>query len=319
MRSILGDLHIQDFLDHYWQQQPLVVHGVRPDFESPVSADELAGLACEEDVESRIVIESGTEGPWELATGPFDASTFANLPSTGWTLLVQAVDLWLPTVAELLTEFDFLPPWRLDDIMISFAPAGGSVGPHFDHYDVFLLQVEGQRRWQIGQQCDATTPCLPNTPLRILENFEAIETHVLEPGDMLYLPPRLAHWGVAMGDCMTWSVGFRAPTLAEMLADLATELMARDDDRYYRDPPLRATMAEETIDPAFVSRLQHMLQEVVDDRDLLEDWFARYMTAPKYPELLTQTGERRLARTRYHRYLNGDILDGNIPGGEIEP
>lgn len=307
MSSILGDLSKESFLEQYWQQKPLLVRGAYPGFESPITADELAGLACEEDVESRIVIESGSEGAWELRTGPFDDATFADLPSTGWTLLVQAVDLWVPTVAELLAEFDFLPPWRVDDIMVSFAPVDGSVGPHFDDYDVFLLQVEGERRWQIGQDCDAQTRCLPDTPLRILQDFELREEHLLAPGDLLYLPPGTAHWGVAMDDCMTWSVGFRSPTLAEMLGDLATELLARNDDRHYRDPPLRPAMADDTIDPAFVSRLQHMLQGVVDDRELLEDWFARYMTTPKYPDLLADTGEVRRARTRHHRYLNGDI------------
>ncbi len=155
-KSLLGDVSVAEFLSDYWQQKPLLVRNALPDWPNPVSPDELAGLALEEEVESRIVVEQGVS-PWELRHGPFDEGTFAQLPPTGWTLLVQALDLWVPEVQTLLQHFDFLPRWRLDDVMASFAVPGGSVGPHFDQYDVFLLQVAGQRRWQIGAHCGPET------------------------------------------------------------------------------------------------------------------------------------------------------------------
>ncbi|TNE77925.1 MAG: cupin domain-containing protein [Gammaproteobacteria bacterium] len=307
-RSILGAISEEQFLADFWQQKPLLIRDALPGYESPVSPDEMAGLALEDDVESRIVIEAG-KTPWELRCGPFDETTFQQLPATHWTLLVQALDLWVPEVAELLDYFRFLPPWRLDDIMASYAPAGGSVGPHFDYYDVFLLQVQGQRRWQVGPLCDQDTPRLEGTPLRILGEFEAVDEWVLNPGDMLYLPPRIAHWGIAENDCLTYSVGFRAPTLADMLGDLATELMAQGSASYYRDPPLSPQMAREDIDPQFIKQVQNMLRQLSDDQTLLADWFARYMTAPKYPDLVEELGEERRANTGGKSYLNGDLLD----------
>lgn len=161
--QLLGGLTAREFLRDYWQKKPLLVRQAIPDFESPISPDELAGLALEEEVESRLVIEHG-ERPWELQRGPFNEDTFQDLPERDWTLLVQAVDQFVPEVAELLEDFKFLPKWRIDDLMISFAAPGGGVGPHFDNYDVFLLQAHGHRRWQIGQMCDADSPLLP-TPI----------------------------------------------------------------------------------------------------------------------------------------------------------
>jgi len=304
--TILGDISVDEFLAEYWQQKPLLIRNALPGFTSPISPDELAGLALEDEVESRIVVEAGIS-PWELRCGPFDENDFQQLPDSHWTLLVQAVDLWVPDVAQFLEHFRFLPPWRLDDIMVSYAPLGGSVGPHFDYYDVFLLQAEGQRRWQIGSYCDQHTPTRQGTPLRILQEFTSVDEWTLGPGDMLYLPPRIAHWGVAENDCLTYSVGFRSPTLSDILGDLATELMAQGNDSHYRDPTLTPTMATESIDPKFIEQVQGMLHQLADNRDLLADWFARYMTAPKYPELVDELDERRSARVGGRRYVNGDV------------
>ncbi|WP_461515741.1 cupin domain-containing protein [Porticoccus sp.] len=307
--AILGELSAEEFLADYWQQKPLLIRNALPGFSSPISADELAGLALEEDVESRIVLEQGDSGPWELHSGPFEEDIFQQLPESHWTLLVQAVDLWVPDVGALLKHFNFLPPWRLDDIMVSYAPQGGSVGPHFDYYDVFLLQAEGQRRWQVGGLCDQHTPKLDGSALRILRDFEKTDEWVLNPGDMLYLPPRIAHWGIAENDCLTYSVGFRAPTLADMLGDLATELMAQGNTSYYRDPPLLPKMAGEEINPLFIQQVQGMLRQLADDKTLLADWFARYMTSPKYPELAEELEEQRRASIAGQHYLNGDLAD----------
>ena len=177
-------------------------------------------------MESRLVSNGDATAPWPVRFGPFSEQDFARLPKTDWTLLVQAVDLWCPEVAELYAHFDFLPRWRTDDIMASYAAQGGSVGP-FDQYDVFLIQIAGHRRWQIGTVCDDKTPLVEGTELQIIDKFEAVDEWVLGPGDMLYLPPGVAHWGVAQDACMTFSLGFRSPLLSDMLSDLAVELSAQ--------------------------------------------------------------------------------------------
>jgi 50S ribosomal protein L16 3-hydroxylase len=213
----LGDMPIETFLRDYWQKKPLLIRQAYPGFELPIDGDELAGLALEEEVESRIVLEHG-KTPWELRHGPFDEQTFSQLPESHWTLLVQAVDQWVPEIHELLQDFQFIPGWRLDDIMISYASDKGSVGPHFDYYDVFLLQGMGKRRWRIGQHCDSGSELVEGTPLKLLRNFETTDEWVLEPGDMLYIPPGIAHWGIAEGECITCSIGFRAPPGAGLRA-----------------------------------------------------------------------------------------------------
>lgn len=293
-----------EFLEHDWQRRPRLLTGALPGFDSPLSPDELAGLALEDEVESRLV--SGDD-VFTLEHGPFPEARFAETGDENWTLLVQAVDLWVPEVRAVLDAFDFLPPWRIDDVMISFAAPGGSVGPHFDNYDVFLLQAEGEREWRLGQRCDEDTPLVVESGMKLLAEFEEHSRFVLEPGDILYVPPGIAHWGIARSPCLTYSIGFRSPTLAEMLDDLATELMARGDGRIYRDPPLTTPMASEEIDPAFVDQAKALLRELADDDDLLTDWFARYMTTPRYPAL--DIDVKRQATTRLGRYVDGERED----------
>jgi 50S ribosomal protein L16 3-hydroxylase len=305
---MLGDMSAAQFLAEYWQKQPLLVRGALLDWSSPVEPDELAGLALEEEVESRLVLEHGAS-PWEVRHGPFTEDTFAQLPETDWTLLVQGLDLWVPEVAALLDHFDFLPRWRLDDVMASYAVPGGSVGPHFDQYDVFLLQVEGQRRWQIGATCDDTTALLEGPDLKILENFSAQDEWVLEPGDMLYLPPLVSHWGVAETECVTFSVGFRSPSVADMLADLTVQLLEAGRGGIYTDPPLDPSMAGLEIDAAFVAQARKQLLALIDDEQLIGDWFARSMTTPKYPDLVHLTAEQRQATLAGKTYRNGEVCD----------
>lgn len=273
------------FLRDYWQQKPLLIRQGLAGFTSPLEPDELAGLALEDDIESRIVLEQGFERPWELHHGPFTEKYFAKLPESPWTLLVQGVDLWVPEVRTIIDEFPFLPRWRIDDIMVSYANDGGSVGPHFDYYDVFLIQGLGQRRWSIGKVCDNSTTLRTDTALKILADFEPLESWLLEPGDILYLPPCVAHHGVAKGECMTYSLGFRAPTAGEMLDDLATEILSQGGGHHYRDPPLTTAMASDSIDPAFIAEARKLLNSVLDDEQLLAEWFASFMTRPKYPQI----------------------------------
>ena len=284
--QLLGGLTAREFLRDYWQKKPLLVRQAIPDFESPISPDELAGLALEEEVESRLVIEHG-ERPWELQRGPFNEDTFQDLPERDWTLLVQAVDQFVPEVAELLEDFKFLPKWRIDDLMISFAAPGGGVGPHFDNYDVFLLQAHGHRRWQIGQMCDADSPLLPHADLKILAQFEPTDEWVLAPGDMLYLPPCLAHCGTAEDDCMTYSVGFRAPSAAEVLTHF-TDFLGQflPDEERYSDADIQPSEDPNQIQRDALERLKALLNEHMSDERLLMTWFGQFMTEPKYPELV---------------------------------
>ncbi|MBB3330364.1 50S ribosomal protein L16 3-hydroxylase [Halomonas campaniensis] len=287
---MLGGLTAAEFLRDYWQQKPLLIRGALADFECPLDPDELAGLACEEGVEARLVEEQGAEGPWQVRHGPFDERTFARLPERDWTLLVQAVDHYVPEVAELLEAFDFLPRWRLDDIMISYAPPGGSVGPHVDQYDVFLLQGSGQRRWQLGGRVGDDAPILAGIDLRILERFtvEDGDDWVLEPGDLLYLPPGWAHHGVSQSDdCLTLSVGFRAPSADEAITSFADYLGEQLPASWrYADAGMAPPADPAELDDAAVARMRSLILETLDDPAQLAQWFGRVMTQPKYVDQL---------------------------------
>ncbi|OLS62721.1 ribosomal protein uL16 3-hydroxylase [Pseudomonas putida] len=286
--QLLGGLTARQFMRDYWQKKPLLVRQAFTDFESPIDADELAGLALEEEVESRLVLEHG-ETPWELRRGPFTEETFGSLPERDWTLLVQSVDQFVPEVGELLEHFRFLPSWRIDDVMISFATPGGSVGPHFDNYDVFLLQGQGKRNWKVGQMCNSDSPLLEHPDLRILADFEQSDEWTLEPGDMLYLPPRLAHYGVAEDNCLTYSVGFRAPSAAEVLTHFTDFLgqFLTDEERYSDADAQPVSDDPHQIQHDALGRLKSLLNEHMGDERLLLTWFGQFMTEPRYPELVS--------------------------------
>ncbi|MFC3606747.1 ribosomal protein uL16 3-hydroxylase [Stutzerimonas tarimensis] len=282
--EILGGISAREFLRDYWQKKPLLIRQAIPGFESPISPDELAGLSLEEEVESRLILEHGAR-PWELRRGPFEETTYSELPEQDWTLLVQAVDQWVPEVAELKEKFEFLPNWRIDDVMISYAAPGGGVGPHFDNYDVFLLQAHGKRHWRLGQLCDSDSALLEHGDLKILTDFEQLEDWVLEPGDMLYLPPRHAHFGTAVDACMTYSIGFRAPSAAEVLTHF-TDFLGQflPDEERYTDPDITPVEDPHEIQRDAVERLKGLLTEHMGDDRLLLTWFGQFMTEPRYPE-----------------------------------
>jgi 50S ribosomal protein L16 3-hydroxylase len=303
--QLLGGLTAREFMRDYWQKKPLLVRQAIPGFESPISPDELAGLALEEEVESRIILEHGAQ-PWELRRGPFEEDAFSQLPERDWTLLVQAVDQFVPEVAEVIEQFKFLPKWRIDDVMISFAVPGGGVGPHFDNYDVFLLQGFGKRRWQIGQVCDSDSPMLQHADLKILAEFNQTEEWVLEPGDMLYLPPLLAHCGTAEDDCMTYSVGFRAPSAAEVLTHF-TDFLGQflPEEERYSDADAAPSEDPTQIQRDALDRLKALLNEHMGDERLLMTWFGQYMTEPRYPERITGTD------------IAQDDLLGNLEDGAV--
>jgi 50S ribosomal protein L16 3-hydroxylase len=302
----VGGHTARELLRDYRQKKPLLIRQAIPDFESPIDADELAGLALEEEVESRLVIEHG-ERPWELRRGPFAEDTFSTLPEREWTLLVQAVDQFVPEVAELLEQFRFLPSWRIDDVMISFAAPGGSVGPHFDNYDVFLLQAHGKRNWKIGQMCSSESPMLQHADLRILAEFEESAEWVLEPGDMLYLPPRLAHYGIAEDDCMTYSVGFRAPSAAEVLTHF-TDFLSQylTDEERYTDADIQPASDPHQIQSDALDRLKSLLAEHMSDERMLLTWFGQFMTEPRYPELVAGPEELQ------EEDVVGSLEDGGV-------
>lgn len=273
------------FLRDYWQRQPLLIRNPWGDWTNPLEPDELAGLACESDVESRLV--TGAAGAWQMEGGPLPESRFAELGAAPWTLLVQAVDHHVPDVAALLDAFRFIPNWRVDDVMVSYATDGGGVGPHFDQYDVFLIQGAGRRRWRLDGRCDDASPLLPHGDLRLLAEFEVQQEWVLEEGDILYVPPGIAHDGVALGDdCMTYSVGFRAPSRAELIDGWSESLLdALTEDDRYADPALPAQDNPGEITPAALARLHAMATAGLLDMDGFARWFGQHSTRPKYPEV----------------------------------
>jgi 50S ribosomal protein L16 3-hydroxylase len=268
------------FLRDYWQKRPLLIRQAFPGFVSPIAPEDLAGLACEEAALARIVAHERRGDRWTLRNGPFAEEEFPALPDRDWTLLVQDVDKWDVDVRALRREFDFLPSWRLDDVMVSFAAPGGSVGAHVDQYDVFLLQAHGRRRWLIDSRPGAPTAFRDDVELKLLREFAPDHDWILEPGDMLYLPPGVPHHGIAEDACLTFSVGMRAPSQAELLLDLVEELAADlPDEQRYADPDLQPAGDPHEIDEAAFARVRHALQPLRDlDDEALRRWFGRFIT-----------------------------------------
>jgi len=268
------------FLRDYWQKKPLLIRNAFPDFESPIQPEDLAGLACEEGTLSRIVAHDRSRDAWMLRHGPFEEAMFPDMPHHDWTLLVQDVDKWDSDVAALLDAFDFLPRWRIDDIMVSFAAPGGSVGAHVDQYDVFLLQALGHRRWQIDASPDPSTEFRNDVELKLLREFHPTHEWLLRPGDMLYLPPGVPHHGVAEDACLTFSVGMRAPSAAELLGDFVDTLAAdADESLRYHDPDLAPAADPAQIDDGAMRRAIEALNALrMNDPERLGDWFGRFIT-----------------------------------------
>ncbi len=275
-----GELNLdkEAFLSNYWQREPLLIRGALEPFTSPLPADELAGLALEEDIESRII--EYRAGIWQLQHGPFRSEDFQR--ENPWTLLVQAVDHYIPAVAQLRQLVDFLPSWRVDDVMVSYAVDGGSVGPHYDNYDVFLLQGEGRRRWRLGQACDSQSPLLPHDNLRILRDFDCSREYLLDPGDILYVPPGIAHWGIAEGECTTFSIGFRAPRINDMVSRWADDLLEKlDPELFYKDPDIEAASRPGEIRPRDLERVREQLRAALEQPGDSR-WFGAMVTEPRY-------------------------------------
>ena len=285
----------EQFLREYWQKKPLLIRNAFPGFESPLQPEDLAGLACEEGALARIVSHEADADKWTLRTGPFAEEDFPGMPDHDWTLLVQDVDKWDADVAELLKAFAFLPRWRIDDIMISFAATNGSVGAHVDQYDVFLLQAQGQRRWQIDAGRNPPLGFRDDADIKLLREFNPSHDWVLNPGDMLYLPPNVPHHGIALNPCLTFSIGMRAPSSAELISDYLDTLVADADESIrYHDEDLAAPKDPYEIDAEAMGRVVEALNALrMNDPDKLGDWFGRFITTYRAPGDIIAHGEPR--------------------------
>ena len=312
--TLLGGMTPQLFMKRHWQKKPLLIRGAVPAFNSvglrpaglnapaitsfttslttrlatPLATPlldraALFDLAANDDVESRLIVLQAGVKQWQMKTGPFQRRSLPALKQPQWTLLVQSVDLHNDAVRGLLDQFRFVPDARLDDLMVSYATPGGGVGPHFDSYDVFLLQAHGRREWRIGHQKDLTLQ--DGVPLKILADFKPEQTFVLEPGDMLYLPPRYAHEGVALDECMTYSIGFRAPNRGELARELLQRLADDAPDEVgaalYRDARQAAVSSPAEIPPEMCDFAQQALTQALRDPIILQRALGEYLTEPK--------------------------------------
>jgi 50S ribosomal protein L16 3-hydroxylase len=319
--TLLGGISPAEFMSTYWQRKPLLVRQAIPDFKALLSRTELFDLAEQSEVESRLVIGANDgKRDWQMQRGPFKRRAIPKLTERDWTLLVQGVDLHDDRVAALMQQFRFIPDARLDDVMISYASEGGGVGPHFDSYDVFLLQAHGQRRWRIGRQKDLSL--VPDMPLKILANFKPEHDWVLNPGDMLYLPPRYAHDGVAQGECMTYSVGFRVPQTGDLARELMVRLSESAEDAagcdLYQDAGQSAVVKPACVPEGLAEFARTALQKALKDPKALDRALGEFLTEPKanvwfemgnMPDRLRSVHLDRRSKMMYddhHIFLNGE-------------
>ena len=267
----------EQFLRDYWQKKPLLVRQAFPNFEPELDADDIAGLACDELAESRLITGSFEKRNWQVRYGPFSEDDFSSLPDRNWSLLVQDVEKHYPPLQALLENFAFIPSWRIDDLMVSVAGRGGSVGPHVDQYDVFLLQAAGRRRWQIAESFEPGL--LAGCELEVLEHFQAEQEWTLEPGDLLYLPPGVAHFGVALDPGTTWSIGMRAPGAAELYQSLGDWLAERDPAApRYRDPGLAPATAPGRIEADAMRGFQQLAMQCLRNEAAFSDFLGAFLS-----------------------------------------
>jgi 50S ribosomal protein L16 3-hydroxylase len=280
----LGELTVEEFIADYWQKKPVCIRNGIAFQEALIAVDELAGLALEPEVESRLIENKGDIKNWQVIHGPLSEADFNKERDFPWTLLVQGVDCFVPEVHDFLAKFRFLPSWRLDDLMISYATKGAGVGAHYDRYDVFLIQGEGQRQWQVGQTCNENSALMVHDQLSLLQNFELSEEFILNPGDMLYIPPLVAHKGVALSDvCVTYSVGFRSPSHGDVLTTFADERsMDISADLRLKDHGFTSNSGE--ISAADVEGLMRLMRDQITPENVAQ-WFGKHSTEAKYPAL----------------------------------
>ena len=284
IEQLLGGLSAQQFLDEYWQKKPLLIRQAFSNLDTLISPEALAGLSCDSDAPARIIAEKGLGTAWESLYSPFDEQTFANLPDTHWTLLVNDVERYYPELRdEVLEAFRFLPDWRIEDLMISFAVEGGSVGPHTDEYDVFLIQAQGQRHWQIATYATSDRDLIEAIDLRILKHIYPEQEWTLNAGDMLYLPPHVIHNGVAVNDCMTFSVGFRAPQQQALLGYYFDRCLEKTEHTpRYSDPQRKIQSCSGEIDTHNLAELMQLMQTgIPNSTQFMEQCIGEYLTETK--------------------------------------
>jgi len=303
--TLLGALSVEEFLRDYWQKKPLLIRGAIPDFSGLLSPQQAIELACTEDVQARLVIQR--KGQFELQQSPFEPQDFKGLSKTKWTVLVQGLNHHLSTATDLLKQFDFIPHARLDDLMVSYAPPGGGVGPHFDAYDVFLLQGLGHRRWQISTQADQTL--IEGAPLRILKDFKIEQEWVLAPGDMLYLPPHCAHNGIAEDDCMTYSIGFRTPAYQELAEQFLVYLQDRICvEGMYADPALKTQAHPSEISAEMLDQVESAIKQVRWDKEDIANFLGCYLSDPK-PHIFFDSPESELSLSKFKKQIKNKGLE----------
>jgi 50S ribosomal protein L16 3-hydroxylase len=300
-RHFLGGMDASRFLRRHWQKEPLVARGALREYSAIVNRDRLVQLARREDIESQIVIR--TRGRWRVLRGPFAPRDFAKLPARGWTLLVHGVDLAMPEMSALVREFSFLPYARFDDVMVSYAAPGGGVGPHFDSYDVFLLHAQGTRRWRLGSQSDLELD--PRAPLKILRCFKPEQQWDLEAGDVLYLPPRWAHDGVAIDECVTCSIGFRAPhaqELAERFLDFHRDRIALDG--LYEDAGIAPTREPARVPTHLVTAAERWIAQAQWSAQEVGEFLGSYLSEPK-PHVVFERPRAPLTKRQFEQRVHG--------------
>ncbi len=283
LESPLGDMSVETFLQDYWQQKPLLIKQAFPDFEAPIAPDELAGLSCEDDVNSRIVIEKGGEHPWQAIHGPMDEDVFAKMPETHWTLVVNDLEKYIPDLAWITDKFRFIPEWHLDDLMSSYAAPEGSVGPHVDLYDVFILQGEGKRRWQINTQPVAEDNVIPDIAIRLQKDFKPEFEWILEPGDMMYLPAGVSHHGISLGESMSYSIGFRATSHSDLVNDFIAYITNDlSINKTFKLPYNKLQTHPNEISSAAIEELRSIFSQYLDpEHPELARWFGCYVSDSK--------------------------------------
>ena len=275
----INDLSEQDFLTQYWQKKPLLIKQGFTDFADPLDANELAGLAMEESIESRII--TNHDNDWQAHHGPFE--DFELLTEQHSTLLVQAVDHWHPNAAQLLEPFRFIPNWRIDDLMISFSTPGGGVGPHLDQYDVFIIQGEGKRHWRVGMPDNKLKQFAQNKSLLQVEQFPAVIDCILEPGDILYIPPGCPHEGYAVENALNYSIGFRAPNQRDLLSNFADHIIDKEaGNSRYQDPAIILRDSKGEIQACEVENIKLLMQAALNDDALLKSWLGNTLSQPKH-------------------------------------
>lgn len=290
--DVLGGITAEQFLAEYWQKKPLLVRNALPEIANILEPSDVMELALDENISARLIKQKDRDpNQWSVKSSPLLKADFQKMPKL-WTLLVQAVDHYSFDLAELWKKFPFIPQWRRDDIMVSYAPKGGSVGKHFDFYDVFLVQGYGHRRWQLGQMCDAETEFVPGQPLKLLPEMDVNFDEVLAPGDLLYVPPGLSHYGVAEDDCLTFSFGFRMPNISDMMDRVSDKF----SDNQLLKNPLQDLIRDQISPIGQITQpeLEYLKAELLaqlHNSTVLEDAIMSLMSEPKYPDNIPEAEE----------------------------